>query len=84
MGAGRSDGSVPPPLVTPTAASAVRRTRLRGPVAPALRGLKGANGTSHKSPLRSDWWRLPLTSLDPASLRGGFAGSKAKAARGDA
>lgn len=40
---------------------------------PVLHGLKGAHGTSHKSPLRSDWWRLPRTSLDPASLRGGFA-----------
>ncbi|RHD55617.1 DUF2958 domain-containing protein [Collinsella intestinalis] len=51
---------------------------------PALHGLKGAHGTSHKSPLRSDWWRLPRTSLDPASLRGGFAESKAKAAQGAA
>ena len=56
--------------------------RLRSRVAPPLRGVKGAHETPHKSPLRSDWWRSSRTSLDPASLRGGFAGSKAKAARG--
>ena len=31
-----------------------------------------------------DWWRLPRSSLDPSSLRRGFAGSKAKAAAGAA
>lgn len=83
-GRGDPTGEPRPSLAAPMAASAVRRPRLRGPVAPALRGLKGAHGTSHKSQLRSDLRRLPWTSLDPASLRGGFAGSKAKAAQGTA
>lgn len=53
-------------------------------MAPALHGLKGAHETPHKSTLRSDWWRSSRTSLDTASLRGGFAGSKAKAPQGSA
>lgn len=57
---------------------------LSGGVAPALRGVKGGHETSHKSALRSDWWRSSRTSLDSASLRGGFAGSKAKAPQGSA
>lgn len=51
--------------------------RLRGRVAPPLRRVKGAHETPHKPPLRSGWWRSSWTSLDPPSLRCGFAGSKA-------
>ena len=51
--------------------------RLRGRVAPPLRRVKGAHETPHKPPLRSGWWRSSWTSLDPSSLRCGFAGSKA-------
>lgn len=58
-------------------ASAVNRPGLRGRVAPPLRRVKGAHETPHKPPLRSGWWRSSWTSLDPSSLRCGFAGSKA-------
>lgn len=43
-GRGDPTGEPRPSLAMPVAASAVRRPRLRGPVAPALRGLKGVHG----------------------------------------
>lgn len=48
-----------------------------GRVAPPLRRVKGTHETSHKPPLRFDWWRSLWASLDPSPLRRGFAGSKA-------
>ena len=81
-GFGDSLGRRPPRFSAPIPATI--QPQPDSPVAPALRGPKGGRETPHKSPLRSDWWRSSRTSLDPASLRGGLAGSKAKAARGDA